>query len=231
MALTRDFKETVNARVQRDSEFAIALLDEAISLFLNGEPETARLILRDIVNATVGFEQLAIETSKPSKSLHRMLSAKGNPTMDNLTAIFNVLRKFLNKDKIIVMSKKITGLEIINESNNIVAILVYITNESIDIKDVIVDSEIGDLEDIEDRAVCKWGVVNIIEEIEYDQLYIFAKVAVGQSAKDYDYWSGYEAKTDFNIIKENVKSILALKFESKQESDYEQQKLFNLDNY
>ena len=45
MALTRDFKETVNARVQRDPEFAIALLDEAVSLFLNGEPETARLIL------------------------------------------------------------------------------------------------------------------------------------------------------------------------------------------
>jgi DNA-binding phage protein len=98
MALTRDFKETVNARVQRDSEFAIALLDEAISLFLNGEPETARLILRNIVNATVGFEQLAIETSKPSKSLHRILLAKGNPTMDNLTAIFNVLRKKLNVD-------------------------------------------------------------------------------------------------------------------------------------
>jgi DNA-binding phage protein len=98
MALTRDFTETVNARVQRDPEFVIALLDEAIFLFLNGEPETARLILRDIVNATVGFEQLAIETSKPSKSLHRMLSATGNPTMDNLTAIFNVLRKKLNVD-------------------------------------------------------------------------------------------------------------------------------------
>ena len=49
MALTRNFKETVNARVQKDSEFAIALLDEAISLFLNREPETARLILRDTV--------------------------------------------------------------------------------------------------------------------------------------------------------------------------------------
>ena len=98
MALTRDFKETVNARVQRDPEFAIALLDEAVSLFLNGEPETARLILRDLVNATVGFEELAIETNRPSKSLHRMLSAKGNPTMDNLTAIFNVLRKKLNVD-------------------------------------------------------------------------------------------------------------------------------------
>lgn len=96
MALTRDFKETVNARVQRDPEFAKALLDEAASLFLNGEPETARLILRELVNATVGFEELAIETSKPSKSLHRMLSAKGNPTMDSLSTIFNVLRKNLN---------------------------------------------------------------------------------------------------------------------------------------
>jgi DNA-binding phage protein len=95
MTLTRDFKETVNARAQREPEFAAALLDEAVSLFLNGEPETARLILRDLVNATVGFEALALETAKPSKSLHRMLSAKGNPTMDNLTTIFNVLRKKL----------------------------------------------------------------------------------------------------------------------------------------
>jgi len=96
MTLTKDFKDTVNARFQRDPEFAIALLDEAISLFLNGEPETARLLLRDIVNATVGFEELANETLKPSKSLQRMLSAKGNPTMDNLTAIFTILRKKLN---------------------------------------------------------------------------------------------------------------------------------------
>jgi DNA-binding phage protein len=96
MALTRNFKETVNARVQRDRAFAVALLDEAVSLFLNGEPETARLLLRDLVNATVGFEELAIKTSKPSKSLQRMLSAKGNPTMDNLTTILSVLRKTLH---------------------------------------------------------------------------------------------------------------------------------------
>ena len=96
--LTRDFRETVNARVQRDSALAAALLDEAISLFLNGEPETARLILRDLVNATIGFEKLAIATSKPSKSLHRMLSANGNPTMDNLTAILKVLRNPLQVD-------------------------------------------------------------------------------------------------------------------------------------
>ncbi|MEM9156766.1 MAG: transcriptional regulator [Cyanobacteria bacterium P01_F01_bin.33] len=98
MTLTRDFKQTVTERVQRDPEFAAALLDEAVSLFLNGEPETSRLILRDLVNATIGFEELAIETSKPSKSLHRMLSAKGNPTMDNLTIILSALRKNLRVD-------------------------------------------------------------------------------------------------------------------------------------
>ncbi len=59
MALTRNFKETVLQRVQSDTSFAQALLDEATTLFLNGEPETARLILRDLVNATIGFEQLA----------------------------------------------------------------------------------------------------------------------------------------------------------------------------
>ena len=75
MTLTRDFTQTVNARIQQDYTFALALLNEAISLFLNGEPETARLILRELVNATVGFEELANQTSKPSKSLHRMLSA------------------------------------------------------------------------------------------------------------------------------------------------------------
>lgn len=95
MAITRDFKETINARIQREPEFAKALLDEAASLFLNGEPETARLILRDLVNAITGFEALAKETSLPSKSLHRMLSAKGNPNMNNLTAIFTVLPRKL----------------------------------------------------------------------------------------------------------------------------------------
>jgi len=55
-------------------------------------------VLRDLVNATVGFENLAIEIEKPSKSLHRMLSAKGNPTMDNLTKIFSVLKQKLRID-------------------------------------------------------------------------------------------------------------------------------------
>lgn len=95
MTLTRDFKQTVVERVTRDPDFAKALLDEAATLFLSGEPDAARVILRDLVNATVGFEHLAELTHKPSKSLHRMLSAKGNPSMDNLATIFGAIRDWL----------------------------------------------------------------------------------------------------------------------------------------
>lgn len=95
MALTRDSKMTVSERAKRDPAFAKALLDEALTLFLNGEPDTARLVLRDLVNATIGFERLATATNKPAKSLHRMLSPRGNPSMDNLAVIIGALQRRL----------------------------------------------------------------------------------------------------------------------------------------
>jgi len=95
MALTRDFKDTVKKRVESDPDFAKVLLNEAIDLMLDGDSKTAKLILRDLVNATVGFEKLAEDVNKPSKSLHRMLSASGNPTMENLSAIFASIKKTL----------------------------------------------------------------------------------------------------------------------------------------
>lgn len=98
MALTRSFKDTVVARVKRDPAFAQALLDEALTLMLNGEPDAAKLVLRDLVNATVGFENLAEELHKPSKSLHRMLSQTGNPTLGNFSAILMAIKKTLHVD-------------------------------------------------------------------------------------------------------------------------------------
>lgn len=97
MAPTRDFKQTVAERAERDPAFARNLLDEATSLMVNGEPETARLVLRDLVNATIGFEALATKTHKPAKSLHRMLSARGNPGMDSLSAIFSAVQTKIEK--------------------------------------------------------------------------------------------------------------------------------------
>lgn len=50
-------------------------------------------MLRDLVNATVGFEGLATAIRKPSKSLHRMLAPRGNPNTENFFGIVNALQK------------------------------------------------------------------------------------------------------------------------------------------
>ena len=88
MPLTRDFRQSGAEKTERDPDFAKALLDEAAAPFLNGGPDVARPIPRDLVHVTGGFGRLATELAKPSKSLHRMLSRRGNPSMDNLAAIF-----------------------------------------------------------------------------------------------------------------------------------------------
>ena len=69
MSLTRDFKETVAARVQNDPAFAQALLDEAITRLTNGDPESAELILCDLGNSTAAFEALTKEIQKQAQSL------------------------------------------------------------------------------------------------------------------------------------------------------------------
>ena len=74
------------------------MLNEAVMPFLNGEPETAKLISRDHVNATMGFEGSAITVEKPANSSHRMLSSSGNPTMTNLAAIFSALKSTMKVD-------------------------------------------------------------------------------------------------------------------------------------
>jgi DNA-binding phage protein len=43
----------------------------------------------------MGFEGLAVSVNKPTKSVHRMLSSSGNPTMTNLAAIFVALKSTL----------------------------------------------------------------------------------------------------------------------------------------
>ncbi len=47
MPLTREFKDTVMARVQRDPEFRTALIVEATNAFLDDDVETGKALLRD----------------------------------------------------------------------------------------------------------------------------------------------------------------------------------------
>lgn len=93
MALTRDFKETIGRRARRDPRFREALFTEAINAYLAGNMAEGKAILRDLVNATIGFEGAAAEIRKPSKSLHRMLAPRGNPSTDNFFSIVSALQK------------------------------------------------------------------------------------------------------------------------------------------
>ena len=95
MPLTHDFKETIRVRVraQRDSDFRQALLREAVECVINGDLATGKAVLRDYVNATVGFQKLEKRTQIPAKSLVRMLGPKGSPSAANLSSILTALQK------------------------------------------------------------------------------------------------------------------------------------------
>ncbi|MBC5768123.1 transcriptional regulator [Ramlibacter albus] len=93
MALTRDFKQTVLARVQADPAFRDALLEEAIDAMLAGDVDTGKSILRDYIKATVGFEQLGADTGSSPKSLIRMFGPNGNPQARNLFAVISQLQR------------------------------------------------------------------------------------------------------------------------------------------
>ena len=93
LALTRTFKQTIKARAERDPAFRKALLAEAVDLLLSGDTQTGRSVLRDYINATIGFESLAEDTGKPVKSLMRMFSPKGNPAASSLFAVISHLQK------------------------------------------------------------------------------------------------------------------------------------------
>ena len=93
MVLTGSFKETVKARAERDPEFRAALLTEAVEEMLTGDLEAGKAVLRDYINATVGFERLSHATGTPAKSLMRMFGPSGNPRADNLFAVIKHLQK------------------------------------------------------------------------------------------------------------------------------------------
>ena len=93
MTLTREFKETVRARVQGDPAFRKALLIEGVEAFLSGDVETGKAVLRDCINATVGFGELARAVKRSPKSLMRMLGPDGNPQAQNLFEILAFLQR------------------------------------------------------------------------------------------------------------------------------------------
>ena len=95
MINTRDYRETIIARIKREPKFARGLYAEAINAILEGETAEGLSMLRDLVNADISFKELARQTGLGEKSLHRMLNHNGNPTARNLGLIVKSIAKDL----------------------------------------------------------------------------------------------------------------------------------------
>jgi hypothetical protein len=93
VVLTRNFRETVQARACRDIKFRRALLVQATQLLLDGNLAEGRGALRSSVHATVGFEKLGATLGRSPKSLMRMFGPPGNPTAENLLGVIGVLQE------------------------------------------------------------------------------------------------------------------------------------------
>jgi len=93
MSLTRSFKDFVKSRIEGDAKFRRALFQEAVQTLIDGDVDTANSVLRDCIDATVGFLALAEATKMPPKSLMRMFGPKGNPTAVNLFGVIVALQE------------------------------------------------------------------------------------------------------------------------------------------
>jgi len=93
MPLTRSFKEFVKSRIEREPKFRQAMLQEAVQTLIESDVDTAKAVLRDYINATVGFPALAEAIKISPKSLVRMFGPSGNPTAVNLFGVIGVLQE------------------------------------------------------------------------------------------------------------------------------------------
>lgn len=87
--------KTVLARIRRDPKFARALYAEAVNALLVGETAEGLSMLRDLVHAKITFKELARQTGFGEKSLHRMLSPRGNPTARSLGKVLSAIQEDL----------------------------------------------------------------------------------------------------------------------------------------
>lgn len=93
MALTVDHFETVGEMLRKDPEYRVAVLNEAATCLINGEPDVAKVLLRDYVKATIGFKKVAKMIKREPQTVMRMFRSSGKPSLDNISKLLASLHK------------------------------------------------------------------------------------------------------------------------------------------
>lgn len=89
MALTREFKDTV-MQLCNSADYRKELLLEALESYLDGDIGIGNSLLRDYLNGTQAFADVAREMALQEASLRRMVGPKGNATAKNLFSLFRI---------------------------------------------------------------------------------------------------------------------------------------------
>lgn len=91
--LTADFRDSVRARLRTDGTFRHALLSEAVEVMLGDDMATAKSVLRDYIDATIGFDELAAQSGLTVRQLKRMFQPSGNPRASAMFRVIGVLQQ------------------------------------------------------------------------------------------------------------------------------------------
>lgn len=83
----RAVRETVRANARRGRRYRVALPSAAADARLSDGAATGKSVLRDHVNATLGFDARANQTGIPAERPHWLLGSTGIPRPGNFAAI------------------------------------------------------------------------------------------------------------------------------------------------
>lgn len=92
--LTGDFNELVRENMKRDPEFRQAMLLETMNCFLQGDIEKGNSLFRNYIVDDMGYKALGQKTGIHEKSLNRMFSQKGNPTLSNALKVLTTISEY-----------------------------------------------------------------------------------------------------------------------------------------
>lgn len=86
-ALNVDLSRAIYQRLHTGSTFRACVLREAVRAMLDDNLDLTKGLLRRVIDATVGYDDLAVRMEGHPKSLMRMLSPAGNPSARHLVGI------------------------------------------------------------------------------------------------------------------------------------------------
>ena len=94
MPRTRNLRVTIWERIECGPTFRKTLIKDGVNCLLAGDVEVGKSVLRNTVNASVGFRKVGKITHNSPKILMRMLGPNGNLQARNLVEISRCLQDY-----------------------------------------------------------------------------------------------------------------------------------------